>query len=230
VVGGVVDFLPDVERKRSLAQRLMEFERIASIYESRWWRGHRGFAWFAGISLKQESSLIDGILDIRPDEGVLDLACGPGLYARRFAREGAARFVVGLDLSWPMLRRGVATSEREGISNIAFVCGDAHHLPFVEGSMDVANCCAAMHLFPNARRALEELHRVVKPGGRISTAVVLRGGVRLPSRLGQVFAQRIGVRGFREQEFVALLDGAGFDPTVYHARGVWMIAGGVRRN
>jgi SAM-dependent methyltransferase len=227
VVGGVVDFLPDLERKRSLAQRLMESEAVASIYESRWWRGNRGFSLVAGISLEEEKSLIERILAIQPGDRVLDLACGPGLYARRFAREGRERYVVGLDLSWPMLRRGVAMSEREAIPNIAFARGDAHELPFKEGSLDAANCCAAMHLFPNPRRVLEELHRVVRPGGRFSTAVVLKGG--FASRLGDALGQRSGVRGFREEDFRGLLDGAGFEPTVYHARGVWMIAGGVRR-
>lgn len=229
-VGGVVDFLPGLRRRRSLAQRLMESETIASIYESRWWRGHRGFSLLAGVTLEQESSLIEEILDIRERDRVLDLACGPGLYARRFARDGSGRSVVGLDLSWPMLRRGVATSRREGIENIAFARGDAQRLPLLDGSLDVASCCAAMHLFPDPGRVLEELHRVLRPGGRFSAAVVLRAGVRLPSRLGQFLAQGIGVRGFRQEEFEALLDGAGFDATVHHARGVWMIAGGIRRD
>lgn len=229
VVGGVVDFLPDLEHKRSLAQRLMESETVASIYESRWWRGSKGFSLLAGISLEEESSLIERILAIHSRDRVLDLACGPGLYARRFAREGRERYVVGLDLSWPMLRRGVAMSEREGIPNIAFARGDAQELPFKDGSLDAASCCGAMHLFPNPRRVLGELHRVVRPGGRFSTAVVLTGGVGLASRLGDALGQRGGVRGFREEDFQALLDGAGFEPTVYHARGVWMIAGGVRR-
>jgi ubiquinone/menaquinone biosynthesis C-methylase UbiE len=116
------------------------------------------------------------------------------------------------------------------IENLAFVRGDAHHLPFLNASLDAANCCAALHLFPDARCVLGELQRVIKPGGRFSTAVVLRGGVRLPSRLGQALGQRVGVRGFREEELEALLDAAGFDPTVHHARGIWMIAGGIRRD
>ena len=87
VIDGLVDFLPDVERRTSLAQRLMESERIASIYESRWWRGSRSFSRLAGIRLEEEISLIGKILEIRAGDGVLDLACGPGLYARRFAAE-----------------------------------------------------------------------------------------------------------------------------------------------
>lgn len=230
VVDGVVDFLPGNNREKTLAQRLMESEPIVAIYESRWWRASKLFALFTKISLDNEISLIKSVVDFGPTDVVLDLACGSGIYTRDFAGEIPKGEVIGLDLSWPMLRYAAGKAERSGIENVTFIHGDAHCLPFNDASIDVANCGGAMHLFPDVRGVLMELRRVIKPDGRLAMAVFLRRGHNLCSILDAHFDEKvIGIHPFREEEIRKLLDEAGFEPAIYHARGVWMIAGGIRR-
>lgn len=226
VVDGVVDFLPSDDIKRKSAQGRMESKRIVEIYEGRWWRDSRLFRLFTRISLADEMSLVERIANLGPTDRVLDLACGPGLYTRRFAAEHSGRELVGLDLSWPMLRHASKKATKLGIENTRFMHGDARVLPLQDSSVDAANCCGALHLFPDIRRVLGELHRVIRPKGRFSMATFLRRP-GLPILLEPFFG--VGLHPFRREELEGLLDEAGFDPTVHHARGVWMIAGGVRR-
>jgi ubiquinone/menaquinone biosynthesis C-methylase UbiE len=202
---------------------------MVRIYESRLWRANWLFGVAGGISLADEMSLIDRILDLGPSDAVLDLACGPGLYARRFARGASTREVLGLDLSWPMLRYGARKAGAIGIENLTFTHGDAHHLPFRDDSLDAVNCCGALHLFPDVRQALRELQRVIRPKGRFSTAVFLARDRDPLSGLVRASDKRTGLHRFHKPELESLLDEAGFEPTVYHARRNWMIAGGVRR-
>ena len=101
-VDGVLDFLPQDTAEKGRGQKFMESERMVGIYESKWWRRSRLFALLVKISLDDEMALIKRIAEIGPADTVLDLACGPGLYARAFAEDGPRRRVVGLDCSWPM--------------------------------------------------------------------------------------------------------------------------------
>ena len=209
-VYGVVDFLPDRNEAPKFGKRLMEADWMVDIYEGRLWRASRLSGWMTGISLEDEMLLIDRILDLGPSDSVLDLACGPGLYARRFAEEGPDRDVVGLDLSWPMLRWGIRKARGQRIGNIAFVHGDAQQIPLRDASLDAANCCGALHLFPDVRRVLGELRRVIKPGGRFSTAVIRIVDWDLLPGLRRAYDEKIGLHRFKRGELEELLDEAGF--------------------
>ncbi|MHC4198051.1 MAG: methyltransferase domain-containing protein [Planctomycetota bacterium] len=229
VVDGVVDFLPGGNCEKKRGQKLMESERMVKIYEGKWWRANKFFALFTRISLSDEMSLIKRVADAGPADTVLDLACGPGLYARAFAEESHGRTVIGLDLSWPMLRYGVKKARRLGIKNITFMHGDAHYLPLKALLVDVANCCGALHLFSDYRHVVGELHRVIKPNGRFSMALALVRPTLLSRLKAYLDGKLFGIHYFYEEELEKLLDEAGFEPTVYHAKGLWMIACGVRR-
>jgi ubiquinone/menaquinone biosynthesis C-methylase UbiE len=181
------------------------------------------------ISLHDEMALIERIASAGPTARVLDLACGPGLYARRFAAGQPEREVVGLDISWPMLRAAIRKAAEAQLENIRFVHGDALALPFRDASLDVANCCGALHLFPDIPRALRELGRVMRPKGRFSMAVSLRGSGLLGRLRGAVGEAVLGLHAFSREELEALLDDADFEPGIHHAKGAWMIAVGERR-
>jgi len=229
VVDGVVDFLPGAVTERGAAQRVMESDWVVAIYESKWWRASPLFSLCMGIGLEAEMALIQRITQPGPTDTILDLACGPGLYARAFAEGSPERRVFGLDLSWPMLRYASKKAARLGIENLAFLHGNAHAIPLKDASVDVANCCGALHLFRDIQRVLGELRCVIKPGGRFSGAMAFVRSdpwSRFKAYMGGKFWK---VHPFREEEFKSLLDAAGFEPTVYHARRIWMIAGGIRR-
>jgi len=230
IMEGVVDFQPLGGRPKGRGQRLMEYKPMVRIYESRLWRASKLFVPFMGISLDREIALIKEITHPGPAEKVLDLACGPGIYARAFAEGNPRREVFGLDLSWPMLRYAVGKAQRLGMGNITFMRGDAHWLPFRDCSLDVANCCGALHLFSDIRRVLGSLARVLRPGGRFSAAAaLLRPESRFSRLKARLDGKYWGVHYFRQAELEGLFDEAGFEPTVHHAKGIWIIISGLRR-
>ena len=229
VVQEIVDFLPADDLGRSFSQRAMEATSIVSIYEGSWWRASSLAAFLMQISLDDEMALIEKIASPSPTARVLDLACGPGLYTRHFAAGHPEREVVGLDLSWPMLRSAIRKAAEARIENVRFVHGNAQALPFRNASLDVANCCGALHLFPDIPGALRELSRVMRPTGRFSMAVSLRGSGPLGELHGTVARTLLGLHSFSHEELEELLDQAGFEPSIHHAKGAWMIAVGERR-
>lgn len=95
----------------------------------------------------------------------VDLACGPGTLALRFARH--VRWICGLDLTPAILERGKRTAAADGIANLAFAIGDAQLLPFADRSLDIAVTSYSLHHMADPAGVIAEMARVVKPGGRV---------------------------------------------------------------
>ena len=106
---------------------------------------------------------------VRPGELVLDVATGTGDLAIRFAREtGPAGRVTGVDISQEMLRRGEEKVRRQGLGDrITLLEGNALELPFPDDSFDLATCGFGLRNMPDVGRALREMRRVTRPGGRV---------------------------------------------------------------
>src|SRR5437763_330556 len=78
---------------------------------------------------------------------------------------GEGGLVVGLDASRSMLEQAL----NEGVpSNVAYVRGDATRLPFDDESFDAVCCFAALYFISDPLRALDEMARVLRPGGRVA--------------------------------------------------------------
>jgi arsenite methyltransferase len=105
-------------------------------------------------------------LALRRDEHVLDVGSGPGLLAHEMAsavgREGS---VVGIDISEDML----AMSRRRCANQpwAAFQRADATHLPYPDDAFDAAVSTQVYEYIADVPAALAELHRVIRPGGRV---------------------------------------------------------------
>lgn len=95
----------------------------------------------------------------------VDLACGPGTLALRFARQ--VRWVCALDLTPALLDRARKSAAAEGLTNIAFALGDAHALPFAGRALDIAVTSYSLHHMQDAARVIGEMARVVRRGGRV---------------------------------------------------------------
>jgi ubiquinone/menaquinone biosynthesis C-methylase UbiE len=98
---------------------------------------------------------------------VLDIGCGTGQLATRIHKGLPAAAIVGCDFSAGMLERAAARADA-----INWVRGDAGRLPFHDGSFDAVVSTEAFHWFPDQERALRELYRVLRPGGRLLLALV----------------------------------------------------------
>lgn len=100
---------------------------------------------------------------------VLDLATGTADLALLIAREGPGVRVAGLDPAARMLAIGRDKAERADLADrIELLSGDAQTLPFPDTSFDGVTIAFGIRNVPDRRRALREMRRVTRPGGRIA--------------------------------------------------------------
>jgi arsenite methyltransferase len=111
-------------------------------------------------------ALIRGALDARRGERILDVGCGPGFYVAELLDEvGAEGAVVGIDGSAAML--SVAAHRCERHPNVSFHEADVLSLPVETASFDRALCVQVLEYVQDVGRALAEMHRALRPGGRL---------------------------------------------------------------
>jgi ubiquinone/menaquinone biosynthesis C-methylase UbiE len=123
--------------------------------------------WYAKITLKNiaEVRSLAAVLADRVAEGgsVLEVAPGPGYLAIELAKRSACR-VTGLDISRSFVRMATENAVRAGVP-VTFLRGDVAAMPFYPDSFDLLVCRAAFKNFSEPVRALDQMHRVLKPGG-----------------------------------------------------------------
>jgi ubiquinone/menaquinone biosynthesis C-methylase UbiE len=96
---------------------------------------------------------------------VLDVGCGTGVFAARIREAFPEAEVVGMDLVAGMLENG--RDRWNALSDhVQPVQGDSERLPFETGAFDVVTCANSFHHYPHQARAVAEMHRVLRPGGR----------------------------------------------------------------
>ncbi len=99
-----------------------------------------------------------------PGKSVLEIGCGLGTDLLQFARGGAK--VTGVDLTPKSVELVKKRFEMEGLKVEAQVA-DAESLPFKDDSFDMVYSFGVLHHTPNTQKAIDEVYRVLEPGGRI---------------------------------------------------------------
>ncbi len=223
-----LDLLDEDLESTGVTQDLMHTGVVPQIYE-RYWRPALGRVakGLRGPGMAEEIRIARLLLGLRPGDGVLDVACGPGNFSRAFASTvGDSGLVVGIDASETMLSRGAADLRRSAVTNLALIRGSALELPFVDSSFDAACCFAALHLFEDPLAGLDEMARVLTPGGRIAlmTSVQRRLGPRGPAK---PLTERLsGMQVFTQDEIVEALRARGFGDIHQRLSGMVQFVGG----
>ncbi|MEO7152133.1 MAG: bifunctional demethylmenaquinone methyltransferase/2-methoxy-6-polyprenyl-1,4-benzoquinol methylase UbiE [Burkholderiaceae bacterium] len=107
------------------------------------------------------------VADLRPGDAVLDIAAGTGDLARAFARKvGTTGSVVHTDINEAMLRQGRDRMVDVGLFLPTVLC-DAESLPFADARFDLVSVAFGLRNMTHKERALAEMNRVLKPGGRL---------------------------------------------------------------
>jgi SAM-dependent methyltransferase len=209
-------------------QDLMRSSIVIRIYE-RWWRPALGrlAKGVFGPGMADEHRIARLLLGLGPGDGVLDVACGPGNFSREFARTvGETGLVVGIDASRPMLERAVREAPTAGVDNLAFVHGDAVRLPFRDQSFDAVCCFAALHLFENPFEALDQMRRVLTPGGRLALFTTCHGRSAPLRTFESLVEHRSGMRMFDQSEITGALNRRGFADVRQRISGFTQFVGG----
>jgi ubiquinone/menaquinone biosynthesis C-methylase UbiE len=119
----------------------------------------------------------------QPRERILDVGCGPGFYVAELLDEvGAEGSVLGVDVSPQML--AIAAKRCEGRANVEFREGPATKLPVEDASVDAALSVQVLEYVADTGAALAEIHRAVRPGGRVVLWDVDWGTLSWPRTLG----------------------------------------------
>ena len=105
---------------------------------------------------------------LRPGMRLLDFGCGPGTISVGLAKAVAPGEFHGIDVEESQVDLARRTARAAGCENVEFRMGSVTDLPFDDGWFDVAHCNAVLMHVPDIRAALNELKRVLKPGGIVS--------------------------------------------------------------
>ncbi len=112
--------------------------------------------------------------ELRPGERVVDVGCGAGIdsliAAKKVEPDGR---VIGVDMTPSMLEKARQGAEEAGLRNVEFRQGYAETLPMEDGWADVVISNGVLNLMPDKSAALEEMSRVLKPGGRLQIGDIL---------------------------------------------------------
>lgn len=175
VNAGYVDVLGDRDAIGPHRGQQVFSKKIPTRFYEGIWRPtvSRFFLGFRGPTAAEEKRLTLDMLRVSPGDRVIDVGCGPGNYSGDLAAASGSGLVVGIDASEAMV---AAAARRSGRANLTFLRGDACALPFDDGTFDVASCVGVIHLIEEPMRALEEMVRVLAPGGRLAVLATCAKG------------------------------------------------------
>jgi ubiquinone/menaquinone biosynthesis C-methylase UbiE len=178
--------------------------RVLPLIYERAWRplGGRLLMGALGPGTAGEHRMALEMLELSRGDRVLDVACGPGNFSRDFAREVGEGLVVGIDASRTMLDQAARQRADDGV---AYLLGDACALPFRDRTFDAVCCFAALYLIDDPMQALDEIARVLAPGGRVALLSSCARGP-LPAPVASAVVRRVsGVRVFGRHELTGAL-------------------------
>ena len=146
-----------------LQRRIQRYgwDAAAAVYENSWER-----------NLAPAQDLMLEKADLAPGQNVFEAACGSGLVTFRAASAVAPDgFVTATDISGEMVELASARASEMGVENVSFARVDVEAIDLAAARFDRALCALGLMYVPDPLHALREMHRILRPGGRISVAV-----------------------------------------------------------
>jgi SAM-dependent methyltransferase len=160
-----------------------------------WVMSHRG-------SNRDRNQWAAGLLDVQPEDRVLEIGFGPGIAIEATARRAKRGRVVGVDHSEVMVRQATrrnAAAVRAGRVDLRL--GNAEHLPAFDAPFDKILAVNSLMFWDDPVARLKELRDLLRPGGRIAIAYQPRGpgsSDEATARAGREIAGHFGTAGFTD--------------------------------
>ena len=150
--------------------------------------------WYASLTKKSIDNFKDlarrTATQIQPGSRVLEVAPGPGYFAIELAKLGDYK-ITGLDISKTFVEIARANAAEANVA-VDFQRGNASDMPFPSESFDYLVCTAAFKNFAEPKRALEEMYRVLRPGGK-ALIIDLRSDASEDSISQAIKAMKVGI-------------------------------------
>jgi len=146
------------------------------------------------------------LMDIQPEDRILDLGCGTGWASRRMARIAVQGEVVGLDVADEMLRRAEESSS--AFKNVRYVWGSAENIAEADNAFTKVLSVESFYYYADQGKALDELRRVMAPGAKLFILINLYKDNHYSLRW--VAELKVPVQALSEAEYKTLLQKHGF--------------------
>lgn len=146
------------------------------------------------------------LMDIQPEDRILDLGCGTGWATRRMARIAKGGEVVGLDVADEMLRRAEQASS--AFRNVRYVWGSAEKIPEADNAFSKVLSVESFYYYADQGKALDELRRVMAPGAKLFILINLYKDNHYSLRWQTEL--KVPVQALSEAEYKTLLEKHGF--------------------
>lgn len=189
---------------------------IYRTYAANWWDGSQRFLRLLHNIVPARMKHFSHIVGNWSGKTVLDLGCGGGFMAEALAHEGAR--VIGIDPTAPAIEAATAHARAQGL-DIDYRVGSGERIPLEDASIDCVVCVDVLEHVDNLDGVLDEIHRVLKPGGIflfdtinrtwLATLILVRLGETILGLLPR--GTHDPARFIRPAELQAKLTARGFD-------------------
>jgi len=186
--------------------------------------------WFMEKGHKSIYENVSKVLNLQPEDDLLEVACGTGHFLKKFASH--VHSIAGLDLSALMVKTATKKNkDRAAAGTAEFVHGEASQLPWEDNRFSVATTMGSFIAFPKPLEALKEMYRVLRPGGRAVVSIEWHAedGLDHTKKVKQW-----GMRLWTEDDIRTTMKEAGFSEiSITYAKGLkmpkMMIVRGVKK-
>ena len=176
-------------------------------------------AWFMVRGHKSIYESVSNVLDLQPEDDLLEVACGCGHFVKKYASH--VHSVAGLDLSQVMVKMATKKNRDRVVAGTAeFVHGDATRLPWQDNTFSAITTMGSFVAFPKPLESLKEIYRVLRPAGRAVVSIEWNAEDGLDHTKK---VNRWGMGLWTESDIQSMMTEAGFsDVSLTYAQGFKM--------
>ena len=153
-----------------------------------------------------------GLVDVQDGWTMLDIGCGGGATLQRLLKRSKNAAVYGIDISEESVAKAKKVNADVLDKQVFVTQGSAEKLPYKDGAFDLVTAVETVYFWPNLANCLQEVRRVLKPGGRFAIMVEV---VDNDSKWTDVVE---GMTAYSPEELKNMLDDAGFINTEIHRK------------
>jgi ubiquinone/menaquinone biosynthesis C-methylase UbiE len=153
-----------------------------------------------------------GLIEMHDKQTMLDIGCGGGATIKRLLERNKDGQVYGIDISEESVAKAKKVNA-EALEKHVFVCqGSAEKLPYKDGMFDLVTAVETVYFWPNLPHCLQEVLRVLKPGGQFAIMVEAIDSDSVWTNMVE------GMTAYSPDDLKTMLSDAGFIQTVIHRK------------